>query len=200
MIHLTLTLHCKSTTPVTLKFKKSLETFVHFDSIVSLLKGMIRGDLKETIIGWFNSWNTGQQLNSSFWKILNGIESKMAQYFPRAVSCRTLCPRRAFWRESFLGQVSFRNRYILKLSNHVLEKILESPLDSKEIKSVNPKGNQPWIFIGRTEASILWPPDVKSWFIGKDPDAAKDWGQEEKGTTEDEMVGWYHRLNRHDFK
>ena len=72
----------------------------------------------------------------------------------------------------------------------VLEKTLESPLDSKEIKPVNPKGNQSWIFIGRTddEAPILWPPDVKSWLTGKDPDAGKDWGQEEKGTTEDEML------------
>ena len=161
---------------------------------------MIRGGLKETIIGWFNSWNTGQQLNSSFWKILNGIEIKTAQYFPRGVSCRTLCPWSAFWRERFLGQVSFRNCYILKLSNHVLEKILESPLDRKEIKPVNPKGNQPWIFIGRTdgkaEASILWPPDVKSWFTGKDPDAGKDWGR--RRTTEDEIVGWHHRLNGHE--
>ena len=75
----------------------------------------------------------------------------------------------------------------------LLEKTLESPLACKEIKPVNPKGNQSWIFIGRTdaeaEAPILWPPDVKSWFIGKDPDAGKDWRQEEKGMTEDEMVG-----------
>ena len=74
----------------------------------------------------------------------------------------------------------------------VLEKTLESPLDCKEIKPVNPKGNQPWIYIGRTdveaEALILWPPDAKSWHIGKDPDAGKVWGQEEKGMTEDEMV------------
>ena len=78
----------------------------------------------------------------------------------------------------------------------VLEKTLESPLDYKEIKLVNPKGNQPWIFIGRTDAetAILWPPDVKNWLIGKDPDAGKDWKQEEKGTTEDEMVGWHHQL------
>ena len=78
----------------------------------------------------------------------------------------------------------------------VLEKTLESPLDSKEIKLVNPKGNQPWIFLGRTdaEAPILWPPDAKSWLIGKDPDAVKDWGQEEKQKTEDEMVGWHHWL------
>ena len=76
----------------------------------------------------------------------------------------------------------------------------ESPLDSK-IKSVNPKGNQPWIFTGRTdaEAPILWPPDAKSWLIGKDPGARKDWRQEEKGVTEDEMVGWHHQLNEHDF-
>ena len=81
----------------------------------------------------------------------------------------------------------------------VLEKTLESPLDCKEIKPVNPKGNQSWIFIGRTdaevEASILWPPDAKNWLIGKDPDAEKDWRQEEKGTTEDKMVGWHHWLN-----
>ena len=80
----------------------------------------------------------------------------------------------------------------------VLEKTLESPLYCKEIQPVNPKGNQSWIFIGRTdaeaEAPILWPPDVKNWFIWKDPDAGKDCRQEEKGTTEDEMVGWHHRL------
>ena len=76
-------------------------------------------------------------------------------------------------------------------------------LDFKEIKPVNPKGNQSWIFIGRTDAesetSILWPPDAKSWLIWKDPDAGKDWGQEEKGTTEDEMVGWHHQLSGHGF-
>ena len=84
----------------------------------------------------------------------------------------------------------------------VLEKTLKSPLDSKEIKPVNPKGNQPWILIGRTdaEAPILWPPDVKNWLIGKDPDAGKNWRQEEKGTTEDEMFGWHHWLNGHEFE
>ena len=86
----------------------------------------------------------------------------------------------------------------------VLEKTLESPLDSKEIKPVNPKGNQPWIFIGRTdadaEALILWLPDVKSWLIWKDPDAGKHWRQEEKRATEDEMVGWHHWLNGHEFE
>ena len=85
----------------------------------------------------------------------------------------------------------------------VLEKTLESPLDFKEIQPVHPKGDQSWVFIGRTdvvaETPIIWPPHVKSWLIGKDPDAGKDWGQEEKGMTEDEMVGWHHRLNGHGF-
>ena len=85
-----------------------------------------------------------------------------------------------------------------------LEKTLESPLDSKEIKPVNPKRNQPWIFIGRTdaeaEAPILWLPDAKSQLIWKDPDAGKDWGQEEKRMTEDERVGWHHPFNGDEFE
>ena len=85
-----------------------------------------------------------------------------------------------------------------------LENTLESPLDCKEIKPVNPKGNQSWIFIGRTdveaEAPILWPPDAKIWLIRKNPDAGKDRRQGEKGTTEDEMVGWHHQLDGHDFE
>ena len=86
----------------------------------------------------------------------------------------------------------------------VLEKTLQSPLDSKEIKPVHPKGNQPWIFIGRTdaetEAPILWSPDAKSPLTGKDPDAGKDWGQEEKGVAEDETAGWHDQLNGHEFE
>ena len=86
----------------------------------------------------------------------------------------------------------------------VLEKTLESPLDCKEIQPVHPKGNQSWMFIGRTdveaETPILCPPDAKNWLIGKDPDAGKDWRQEEKGTTEDEMVGWHHWLNGHELE
>ena len=85
----------------------------------------------------------------------------------------------------------------------VLEETLESPLDCKEIQPVHPKGDQSWVFIGRTdveaETLILWPPDVKGWLIWKDPDAGKDWGQEEKGMTEDEMVRWHHWLNGHEF-
>ena len=86
----------------------------------------------------------------------------------------------------------------------VLEKTLESPLDLKEIQTVHPKGNQSWICIGRTdakaEAPIIWPPDAKNWLIWKDPDAGKDWGQKEKGMPEDEMVGWHHQRNRHEFE
>ena len=86
----------------------------------------------------------------------------------------------------------------------VLEKTPESPLDCKEIQPVNPKGNQSWVFIGRNdaeaEAPVLWPPDAKNWLIGEDPDAGKDWRQEKKGTTEDEMFGCHHRLKGHEFE
>ena len=86
----------------------------------------------------------------------------------------------------------------------VLEKTLESPLDYKEIQPVHSKGDQSWVFIGRTDAKadtpVLWPPHVKSLLIGKDSDAGRDWGQEEKGMTEDEMAGWHHRLFGHEFQ
>ena len=86
----------------------------------------------------------------------------------------------------------------------VLEKTLESPLDCKEIQPVHSEGDQPWVFFGRTDAKaetpILWPPHVNSWLIGKDPDAERDWGQEEKGTTEDEVAGWHHQLDGHEFE
>ena len=86
----------------------------------------------------------------------------------------------------------------------VLEKALESPLDCKEIQPVHPKGDESWVFIGRTDAEaetpVLWAPDVKSWLIGKGPDAGRDWGQEEKGMTEDEMAGCHHRLDGHEFE
>ena len=89
-------------------------------------------------------------------------------------------------------------------STVVLEKTLENPLDCKEIQPVHPKGNQSWVFIGGTdievETPILWPPDVKAWLTGKDPDPGKVWRQEEKGMTEDERVRWYHRLNGHEFQ
>ena len=105
------------------------------------------------------------------------------------------------------GELDYKESWVQKnwcFWTVVLEKTLESPLDCKEFQPVNPKGNQSWIFIGRTDAEaeipILWPPDAKNWFIGKDPDAGKDWRQEEKGTTEDAMVEWHHWISGHEFE
>ena len=106
-----------------------------------------------------------------------------------------------------MGELDYKETWALNIWcfwTVVLEKTLESPLDCKEIQPVHPKGNQFWIFIERTdvevETPILWPPDVKNWLIGRDPYAGKDWRQEEKGTTEGEMVGWHHRLDGHVFE
>ena len=106
----------------------------------------------------------------------------------------------------WMWQLDYKESWVLKnwcFWAVVLEKTLESPLDCKEIQPVHPKGDQSWVFIGRTnveaETPILWPPDEKSWLIWKDPDAGKNWGQEEKGTTDDEMLGWHHQLNWHEF-
>ena len=106
-----------------------------------------------------------------------------------------------------MWELDYKESWVLKnwyFWTVLLEKTLESPLDYKEIKPVNPKGNQSWIFIGRTDAEaetpIIWPPDAKNRLIGKDPDAGKDWREEVKGTTEDEMVGWHHRLDGREFE
>ena len=106
----------------------------------------------------------------------------------------------------WMWELDYKESWLLKnwcFWTVMLEKTLESPLDCKESQPVHSEGDQPWVFFGRTDAEaetpILWPSDVKSWLIWKDPDAGKDWGQEEKGMTEDEMVGWYHWLNRHGF-
>ena len=106
-----------------------------------------------------------------------------------------------------MGELDYNESWALKkwcFWTVVLEKTLESLLDFKEIKPVNSKGNQSWIFIGGTdaeaEASILWPPEAKNWLIGKDPDDGKDWRREEKGTIEDKMVGWHQQLNGHEFE
>ena len=107
----------------------------------------------------------------------------------------------------WMWQLDYKESWALKnwcFWTVVLEKTLESPLDCKEIQPVHSKGNQSWIFIGRTDAEaetpILWPSDVKNWLIWKDPDALNDWMWEVKGSTEDEMVGWHHWLNRHEFE
>ena len=106
-----------------------------------------------------------------------------------------------------MWKLDYKESWVLKnwcFWTLVLEKSLESHLDCKEIQLVHPKGNQFWLFIGRTDAEsetpVLWPPDVKNWLIWKDPDSGKDWRQEEKGSTEDEVVRWHHRLNAHEFE
>ena len=104
-------------------------------------------------------------------------------------------------------RVGYKENWVLKnwgFWTVMLENTLESPLDSKEIQPVHPKGDWSWVFIGRTDAEaetpVLWPPHAKSWLIGKDPDAGRDRGQEEKGMTENEMAGWHHRLSGQEFK
>ena len=120
-----------------------------------------------------------------------------------------LCRQRSAWSYGFSVVIHGCESWTIKKApknwcfwTMVLEKTLESPLDCKEIKPVHPKGNQPWIFIRRTDAEtpILWAPDVKSWLIGKDPDAGKDWREEEKWVIEDELVGWHHQLNGYEFE
>ena len=107
----------------------------------------------------------------------------------------------------WMWELDYKEIWVLKnwgFWTVVLEKTLESPLDCKEIQKVRPKENKSWLFIGRTDAKtetpILWLPDVKNWLNGKDPDAGKDWKQEEKGITEDEIVGWYNQLSGHEFE
>ena len=107
----------------------------------------------------------------------------------------------------WMSELDYKEIWVLKnwcIWSVVLEKTLESPLDCREIQPVHPKGGQSWVFIGRTDAKtgtpILWPPHVNCWLIGKDPDAGRDWGQEEKGMTEDEMAGWHHQLDGHEFE
>ena len=106
-----------------------------------------------------------------------------------------------------IWELDYKKSWVLKnlcFWTVMLEKTFENPLDCKERQPVHPKGNQAWIFTGRTDAEaetpLLWPPDAKNWLIGKDPDARKDWRQEKEGTTEDEMVGWHHQLNGHEFE
>ena len=107
----------------------------------------------------------------------------------------------------WMWELDYKESWALKkwcIWTVVLEKILESPLYSKDIQPVHPKGNQSWMFIGRTEfeaeTPILWPPDGKNWLVWKDPDAGKDWRHEKKGTTEDNIVGWHHQLKGHEFE
>ena len=130
---------------------------------------------------------------------------KQRHYFAkRGSSCQSYCFSSS---HVWMWELDHKENWVLKswcFWTVGLEKTLESPLDSKEIKPGNLKGNQSWIFIGRTDAQaeslILWLSDMKNWLTGKDPDAGKDWRREAKGTTEDEMVRWHHRLNGHEFE
>ena len=140
--------------------------------------------------------------------LLSGENPRCSQ-FNYCLFCATACAWKGFKRRKVFLHSDNWKRPVKWLKDWcfqivVLEKTLESPLDSKQIKSGDPEENQPWLFPGRTdgeaEAPILWPPDVENWPIGKDPDAGKDWGQKEKGETEDEMVGWHHWLSGHEFE
>ena len=130
---------------------------------------------------------------------------KQRYYFastgPSGQSCGFSSSHVCIWELDYIEQWAPKNWCFSTL---VLERTLESPLDNKEIQPVHPKGHQSWIFTERTDAEaetlILWPPEAKNWLIGKDPDAGKDWRQEEKGTREDEMVGWHHRLDGYEFE
>ena len=147
--------------------------------------------LKCLLLGKKAMTNLDSILESIDITLLTNIHIVKAMVFPVVTyECESWTPKRAeFWKID-----AFKLWCWLRLS--------ESPFNSKEIKPVNPKGNQPWIFIGRTNAKaetpVLWPPHVKSWLIGKDSDAGRDRGQEEKGTTEDEIAGWHNRLDEHE--
>ena len=133
-------------------------------------------------------------------KLWQGIKKQRHQFADKCTSSQDNCFSSCHVQ---IWELDHKDGWVLKnwcFQVVVLEETLESPLDSKEIKSVNPKGNQPWIFTGRTDAEvpILWPPDVKHLLIGKDSDAGKDWRQKEKGATQEEMVGCHYWLSGHE--
>ena len=149
---------------------------------------------KQTLAPWKKSYN---QLRQHFKKQRHYFANKVPSNQNYVFSFSHVW----LWELDYKESWALKNWYFWTV---VLENILESPLDCKKIQPVNPEGNQSWIFIGRTDAEaetpILWPPDVKNWLIWEDPHGGKDWRQEEKGTTEDEMVGWHHWLNWHEFE
>ena len=162
------------------------------------------GGLQNHCKRWLQPWNWKTLLVR---KVMTNLESilKSRHYFanegPSSLGYDFPSSHVWMWELDSKESWVLKNWYFLTV---VLEKTLESPLDCKEIQPVHPNRNQCWIFIGRTdveaETPILWPPDAKSWLTWKDPDAGKDWRWEEKGTMEDEMVGWHHRLNGHEFE
>ena len=154
-------------------------------------------------LGWSGPWTLVSDLMRVSWAQL--ASRALSGHMLQMVLALYFCSQISAFCGSFLLTWASTDPLVLFASHQgIWEKTLESPLDWKEIKPVNPKGNQSWIFIGRTdaeaEALILWLPDVKSWFFGKDLDVGKDRGQEKKGATEDEMVGWHHWLYGHEFE
>ena len=164
------------------------------------------GGLQNHCRWWLQPWNkkTLTPWKKSYDQLSQHIKKQrhyIANKGPSSQGCGF--PSSHVW----MWELGYKESWVLKnwcFWTVMLEKTLESPLDSKEIQPVHPKGNQSWIFIGRTdveaETPILWPLDEKNWLVWKDPYAGKDWRWEEKGTTEDEMVGWYHWLNGHEFE
>ena len=163
--------------------------FKCLDSILRTMKSILMDFKHKTILMFF-------QRSLWFMYIMGGVICP-------CFSCCSTIFKDQFYCESWTIKKA-ECRSIDAFWTVVLEKTLECPLDCKEIQPVHPKGNQSWIFIGKTdaetEAPILWPCDVKNWLTWKDPDTGKDWRQEEKGMTEDEMVGWHHWLNGHEFE
>ena len=144
-----------------------------------------------------------RQKEENLWQTPEHVK-KQRHYFANSLSsqkCGFSSSHIWMWELDYKESWAWENWWLWTV---VLEKTLESNLDCKEIKPVHPKGNQSWIFIGKADAEaetpIIWPHDVKNWLIGKDSDARQDWRQEEKETTEDEMVGWHHQLNGHEFE
>ena len=159
------------------------------------------GALQNHCRWWLQSWNYKMLIpwKESYDQLRQYIQKQRHYFANRGLSSQSydFCSSQVWMRE-----LDYKEAECWRIDAFwtvVLEKTLESPLHCKEIKPANPKGNQSWIFIGRTDAEaetpIHWPPDAKNWLIGKDPDAGKDWREEEKGTTEDEMVGWRDRLD-----
>ena len=154
---------------------------------------------------WLQPWNekTLAPWKKSYDQPRQHIKKQRCSFANKGPSSQSF----GFFQYTYGWELDHKDGWALKnwcFQTVVLGKILESPLDCKEIKPVSPQLNQSWIFIRRTDAEaetpILWPSDAKSRLIGKDPDAGKDWGQREKGMTEDEMVGWHHRLNEREFE
>ena len=182
-----------------------------YSSLSPSSRGWWNGNSERLYIGgiqnhcrwWLQPWNTTHLLlEERLWPTLCVLK-KQRHYFankdPPSQSHDCSNSLVQMWELDYKESWALKNWCFWTV---VLEKTLESPLDSKDIQPVHPKENQSWIFIGRAdaEAPILWPPDAKTWLIRKNPDAGKDWRQEEKGTTEDEMVGWHHWLSGHEFE